>query len=88
MQRRLELYSYASLASWSVEEGFADMTSPKPTNPALWSKVKAAAKAKSNVYPSAKDGSIRKPARSAGALGLRSPHAPTQPVARPLLLPR
>ena len=29
------------------------MASPKPTNPALWSKVKAAAKAKFDVYPSA-----------------------------------
>lgn len=29
------------------------MASPKPTNPALWSKVKAEAKAKFDVYPSA-----------------------------------
>ena len=29
------------------------MASPKPTNPSLWSKVKAEAKAKFDVYPSA-----------------------------------
>ena len=29
------------------------MSSPKPNNPALWSRVKAAAKKKFKVYPSA-----------------------------------
>jgi len=29
------------------------MASPKPTNPSLWSSVKAQAKAKFDVYPSA-----------------------------------
>lgn len=31
----------------------ADKGSPKPTNPALWSRVKAEAKKKFDVYPSA-----------------------------------
>ncbi len=29
------------------------MASPKPTNPSLWSRVKAEAKSKFDVYPSA-----------------------------------
>ena len=31
----------------------ADKGSPKPTNPSLWSRVKAEAKKKFDVYPSA-----------------------------------
>lgn len=33
--------------------GTAEMASPKPTNPSLWSRVKAEAKSKFDVYPSA-----------------------------------
>jgi len=33
--------------------GIADMASPKPKNPSLWSKVQAQAKSKFDVHPSA-----------------------------------
>lgn len=37
----------------SACSGRSDVASPKPTNPSLWSNVKAQAKAKFDVYPSA-----------------------------------
>ena len=41
------------MAKKSFAKALSDRKSPKPTNPSLYQRVKAAAKAKFDVYPSA-----------------------------------